>query len=965
TQLSANWGAASDPDSGISKYYYAIGTTAGGTNVAGWTDNGAALTVTRTGLGLADGQMYYFTVKAQNGAGLQSSAVNSNGQRVDATAPSVTGAVNDGTGADITYTSSLTQLSANWAAAADGQSGISKYLYAIGTTAGGTNVAGWTDNGAALTVTRTGLGLADGQTYYFTIKAQNGAGLQGSAVNSNGQKVDTSAPTAPGVVNDGVGADITYTFSGTQLSANWTAATGGESGVAKYWYAIGTTAGGTDVAGWTDNGAALAVTRTGLALTEGPVYYFTVKAENGIGMQGAAANSNGQRVENTAPSAPSAVSDGTGADIAYTASVTQLSANWAAAADSQSGVAKYWYAIGTTAGGTDAAGWTDNGAALAVTRTGLALAEGPVYYFTVKAENGVGMQGAAANSNGQRVDITAPSAPGAVNDGMSADIAYTASVTQLSANWAAAADAQSGVAKYWYAIGTTAGGTDAAGWTDNGAALTVTRAGLGLADGQIYYFTVKAENVVGLQGPAANSSGQIPDTQAPSAPVLSSATIPENTPYPNRSPRFEWEDSSDAISGIQEYRCAVSLNSFYNFIDPMYSTTVSTSCSFSNLNNMSSYWFFLRVVDRAGNYSDMTPPYKFIVNEPEIKVGLSKVPPVGTGLLAVKLETVLPEPLAATPTLALRLSNGRSIPITPLTWSAGGWNGAIYVDTSFSTGTATWEVSIQGQSGTLYTTVTSSGSFSLDTGVDFSAVSAVVRNNDGSSADIPLGAYNGKLYVKIAVSGNSSSGKADALPVLGAIGAVPLHINREFTARTGANAEVSSFLKDISVSIPYPDSDNNGVVDGTTVKDTDLRMFYIDERFSQWVVLPDSEVLPSENRVVGKTRHFTIFGLFSWFGSFTSAKGVIAYPNPCDMKKDKLLLDGIPVSFTAAKVYIYNIAGELVRTLTEGNGVDQATKKSTWDGRNENGQKVASGTYLFLIKDAKSRKGLVRAVILW
>jgi len=104
--------------------------------------------------------------------------------------------------------------------------------------------------------------------------------------------------------------------------------------------------------------------------------------------------------DTTPPSAPAAVRDGTGSDIDSTPLTTRLSANWDISADAESGIAKYWYAIGTAAGGTDIAAWTDNGTALSVTKTGLNLASGVKYYFSVKAENGAGSLSNAQASDG-------------------------------------------------------------------------------------------------------------------------------------------------------------------------------------------------------------------------------------------------------------------------------------------------------------------------------------------------------------------------------------------------------------------------------------------------------------------------------------------------------------------------------------------------------------------------------------
>jgi hypothetical protein len=70
--LSASW-SAYDPDSVITLYSYAIGTTPGGGEVVNWT-NTMATSFTRTGLGLIAGHTYYISVKARNEGGLWSEA---------------------------------------------------------------------------------------------------------------------------------------------------------------------------------------------------------------------------------------------------------------------------------------------------------------------------------------------------------------------------------------------------------------------------------------------------------------------------------------------------------------------------------------------------------------------------------------------------------------------------------------------------------------------------------------------------------------------------------------------------------------------------------------------------------------------------------------------------------------------------------------------------------------------------
>jgi len=58
----------------------------------------------------------------------------------DTTPPTNISTVNDGTGADIDTATSASQLSANWSPSSDPESGIARYLCAVGTTAGATDV---------------------------------------------------------------------------------------------------------------------------------------------------------------------------------------------------------------------------------------------------------------------------------------------------------------------------------------------------------------------------------------------------------------------------------------------------------------------------------------------------------------------------------------------------------------------------------------------------------------------------------------------------------------------------------------------------------------------------------------------------------------------------------------------------------------------------------------------------------
>ncbi|OFY09836.1 MAG: hypothetical protein A2W93_00805 [Bacteroidetes bacterium GWF2_43_63] len=79
SSLEANWTASADPNSDISHYMIAVGSTAGGADVLAWTNNGTALTATLNGLTLSQGTTYYISVKAVNNAGLEGAVTTSDG----------------------------------------------------------------------------------------------------------------------------------------------------------------------------------------------------------------------------------------------------------------------------------------------------------------------------------------------------------------------------------------------------------------------------------------------------------------------------------------------------------------------------------------------------------------------------------------------------------------------------------------------------------------------------------------------------------------------------------------------------------------------------------------------------------------------------------------------------------------------------------------------------------------------
>jgi len=136
-----------------------------------------------------------------------------------------------------------------------------------------------------------------------------------------------------------------------------------------------------------------------MPVKSGKVTYEAIPGKGDIVMTGSSMD--------TTPPAKFTVRDGTGEDIDTSPFTTRISTNWDMAEDTESGISRYWYKIGTTPGGEDVLDWIDNGLErkISTSRTNFSLVRGKKYYITVKAVNGVGLS-SESTSDGFTINET-------------------------------------------------------------------------------------------------------------------------------------------------------------------------------------------------------------------------------------------------------------------------------------------------------------------------------------------------------------------------------------------------------------------------------------------------------------------------------------------------------------------------------------------------------------------------------
>lgn len=144
-----------------------------------------------------------------------------------------------------------------------------------------------------------------------------------------------------------------------------------------------------------------------------------------------------------------------------------------------------------------------------------------------------------------------------------------------------------------------------------------------------------------------------------------------------------------------------------------------------------------------------------------------------------------------------------------------------------------------------------------------------------------------------------------------------------------------SFLHPVTILVPYSDRDNNGKEDGTETDETALRLFWYDGFDWRYV---GGTVDAASNQVRANVTHLGLFGFFP-AGPLTAdlvrpKERILTFNYPNDL----LRFTGVDPTDGSFDIEIFDVRGSLVRKIH--NFAD-------WDGRDESGSRVESGTYVY------------------
>lgn len=187
---------------------------------------------------------------------------------------------------------------------------------------------------------------------------------------------------------------------------------------------------------------------------------------------------------------------------------------------------------------------------------------------------------------------------------------------------------------------------------------------------------------------------------------------------------------------------------------------------------------------------------------------------------------------------------------------------------------------------------------------------------------------------------------------------------REINALDIQNQPIqTAFPRDrVVLSVTYQDGDKNGFVDGLAwARVKKLAWYSLHEDKQVWVRLPSSRVDLSSSTVSASTLHFSVFGVFPQ--QDLSVSEAYAFPVPfrphgpqsgsgagrTGTEAGGITFINLP---SRGAVEVYNVRGELLWRQEETDGDGQMV----WDVRGLNGDPVASGVYLYIIRSEKEHK---------
>ncbi|MCL1973000.1 MAG: glycosyl hydrolase 53 family protein [Endomicrobia bacterium] len=158
--------------------------------------------------------------------------------------------------------------------------------------------------------------------------------------------------------------------------------------------------------------------------------------------------------------------------------------------------------------------------------------------------------------------------------------------------------------------------------------------------------------------------------------------------------------------------------------------------------------------------------------------------------------------------------------------------------------------------------------------------------------------------------------------------------------------------KEMELKIPYNNSDITGMNEDTLV------ISRYDEEKQVWVPLK-SKVDSNNKQIIAYIDKVSIYAIMGTANALKAFENMRYYPNPLQPSKglnySKMNFANMP---PGTHIKIYTMLGQVVRDLEA-----DASGMAVWDGKNNAGEKAASGVYIIYMKDRNGNKKRIKIAV--
>jgi hypothetical protein len=445
--------------------------------------------------------------------------------------------------------------------------------------------------------------LADGNSYYFHIRAVDRMGNWGPSVHIGPFYVETVSPTGPTNVTGSIPINTWSNQNTIQL--NWTAAvdvTSGLDGYAVVWNTSPDTI-PPDIKSLGNS----ATSGISPALNDGINHYFHIKAKDKAGNWGPSLHIGPFWIDSSAPSGPTSLSGSINPNS--WSNNNTIAVNWVAAIDNASGL-KGYSILWDTSAATDPDTTLDIDAGT-LNNVSPSLPDNDSYYFHIRPIDNSENYGPSVHIGPFRIDT--------VNPATVTNIASTthtpgiwSNMPSVSLSWTAAVDSGSGIAGYailWDTSTFTV--PNPVKSVGNVSSITSPI----LTDNTNCYCHIRSVDLAGNWGSTANIGPFEIDTTPPTGPSnLTSSSHQTGVWSNNNTITVNWTPAVDPFSGLSGYSISWDLSPT---TDPPSAINAGPliSSSSTELADGSGHYFHIKALDIAGNWTPVVHLGPFMISK--------------------------------------------------------------------------------------------------------------------------------------------------------------------------------------------------------------------------------------------------------------------------------------------------------------------------------------------------------------